>query len=342
MGSLRFAVVGFKHFHILEFVKGMRALPNAEFVGLAESDAALREKYTREFGVPGFESIERLVEATEPEVVGLAEINAHKADAIGRLTSLGCHVLADKPMVTSLEQLDAVESAAAKSGKQVGLMLLERYHGPTRAVRAALLAGRLGKLVNLTALAPHKLKPDGRPDWMFRPDQYGGVLNDLAIHNLDLCRWMWGTEPVAVTASEGCLRFERFPGFTDHAEAFVEFADTSTAMIRADWLTPEAFPSHGDGRHLYECTEGTVEVLAAPDIHTLGQGNVLLAPWNGPAETLESAAPKATLYEEFVGLCRGATEADLFAEDAFRSTRLTLYAREAARTRQRIDLRGKL
>lgn len=342
MSRIRFAVAGFKHFHILEFVKGMAALPGAEFVGLYDDDPALRDKYSREFGVPACDSLENMVETTEPEVVGVAAVNGRKADTICRLAALGCHVLADKPLVTTLAGLDRVEQAAARTGKKIGLMLLERYNAPTCAVRKALQEGRLGRLVNFTGLSPHKLRPANRPSWIFDPELYGGVLNDLAIHNIDVCRWLWQQEPVAVTAVEGCLRFSEYPGFTDHAEVFLEFADSATAMLRADWLTPEAFPGHGDGRQIFEGTDGTVEVRAAPDIHTLGAGEVIFDPWLQPRERITPLAPAATLYAEFVALCRGAPAAELLPDDGFRSTRVTLYAREAARSQQRLDLRGRL
>lgn len=342
MTAVRFAVAGLKHFHILTFVKGMQELPDSEFVGFYEDDPQLREQYRSEFGVPAFASIAELVETAHPEVVGVAEANGKKGAVICELAVRGCHVMVDKPLVTNFTDLDAIENAAVKTGKQIGLMLLERYNGPTRAVRELLLAGDLGSLVNFTGLSPHKLKPSGRPAWMFDAELYGGVLNDLCIHNIDLCRWLWREDPVAVTAAEGCLRFTEYPGFTDHAEVFLEFADSSTAMLRADWLTPEGFPAHGDGRQFFECTEGTIEILAAPDIHRLGEGTINYDAWNSQRTLLAPSPPRSTAYADFVALCRGAESAEIMPEDGFRSTRVTLYAREAARTGAKIDLRGKL
>ncbi len=342
MSVIRFAVAGLKHFHILTFVKGMLELPGARFVGFFDDDPQLREQYSKEFGVPAFETVGELVDSTEPEVVGVAEVNSRKGDLICDLAGRGCHVMVDKPLVTEFEDLDKVEAAAEKTGRKIGLMLLERYNGPTRAVRELLVSGEVGKLVNFTGLAPHKLKPAGRPDWMFQPELYGGVLNDLCIHNVDLCRWMWGADPVAVTAAEGCLRFTEYAGFTDHAEVFLEFADSSTGMLRADWLTPEAFPSHGDGRQFFECTDGTIEILSAPDIHRLGEGTINYDAWNAERKQLSPSPPAQSAYADFVALCRGAEVAEILPEDGFRSTRVTLYAREAARTGQKIDLRGKL
>lgn len=342
MAGIRFAVAGLKHFHILEFIKGMKQLPGSQFTGFFDDDPQLRDYYGKEFEVPAFDSIRALVESMSPEVVGVAEANGRKGPVICELLERGCHVLADKPLVTSFEHLDQVEAAADRASRQLGLMLLQRYHGPLRAVRSRLRSGELGKLVSLVSVAPHKLCPESRPKWMFEPDLYGGILNDLAIHDVDVLRWMWGEDPVAATASEGCLRFTEFSGFTDHAAIFFEFADSSTALLRVDWLTPETFPTHGDGRHFFECTEGTIEVQAAPDIHQTGKGRIIFDPWDGSRHELSPEPPANSLYAEFVALCRGATEAVVVGADAIRSTRLALYAREAARTGTKIDLRGKL
>ena len=342
MKQIRFGIAGLKHFHILEFAKGMKLLPGSEFVGFYEDDEALRNTYENEFGVNGYSDLESFVEATTPEIVGVAVENGKKSEVITHLASLGCHVLADKPLVTDLKQLDGIEKAASVHGRQIGLMLLERYHAPTYTVHKMIQEGDLGTLVSFIAIAPHKLKPEGRPAWMFDPSLYGGVLNDLAIHNIDLATWLWNDDPVSVTASEGCLRFKQFERFTDHAGVFLEFADTSTAMIRIDWMTPEMFPSHGDGRQFYEGTQGTVEVIAAPDIHALGKGTIHFDSWHDARKALTPIAPEVSLYEEFVNLCRGQKEAILLPADGFRSTRITLHARHAAETGQKVDLRGKL
>ncbi len=342
MKNIRFGIAGIKHFHILEFAKGMNQIPGSEFVGFYEDDEALRKTYEHEFGVKGYANLESFVDSANPEIVGVAVENAKKSEVITRLVGLGCHVLADKPLVTDLKQLDEIENSACVHDRQIGLMLLERYHAPTFTIHKMLQEGTLGALVSFIAIAPHKLKPDGRPTWMFDPGLYGGVLNDLAIHNIDIATWLWNDLPVSVTASEGCLRFKQFDGFTDHAGVFLEFADTSTAMIRVDWMTPEMFPSHGDGRQFYEATEGTIEVIAAPDIHTLGQGTIQFDSWKDTRKRLTPIAPEVTLYKEFVNLCRGQNEAILQPADGFRSTRITLYARHAAATGKKVDLRGKL
>ena len=96
MKNIRFGIAGIKHFHILEFAKGMNQLPGSEFVGFYEDDTVLRKTYEQEFGVKGFADLDSFVDATNPEVVGVAVENGKKSEVITRLVSMGCHVLADK------------------------------------------------------------------------------------------------------------------------------------------------------------------------------------------------------------------------------------------------------
>ena len=117
MSAIRFAVAGLKHFHILTFIGGMRELPGAEFVGFYDDDPQLRAQYSNEFGVPAFESLTAMVDSTTPEVVGVAVENAKKSAVICELAQRGCHVLVDKPLVTELSHLDAVEACHVKTVK---------------------------------------------------------------------------------------------------------------------------------------------------------------------------------------------------------------------------------
>ena len=67
MSKTRFAVAGWKHFHIREFVGGMRDLPEGEFVGIADDDPKLRQTLAEEYSVPTFATVEDLVESAQPE-----------------------------------------------------------------------------------------------------------------------------------------------------------------------------------------------------------------------------------------------------------------------------------
>ena len=84
MKKIRFGIAGLKHFHILEFAKGMKRLPDSEFVGFYEDDEALRNTYENEFGVTGYSDLETFVEATTPEIVGVAVENGKKSESASR------------------------------------------------------------------------------------------------------------------------------------------------------------------------------------------------------------------------------------------------------------------
>ena len=50
--------------------------------------------------------------------------------------------------------------------------------------RTVALAARRGEPVHFMGLGPHTLRIGGRPDWMFSRERYGGVLNDIASHQV--------------------------------------------------------------------------------------------------------------------------------------------------------------
>ena len=144
---------------------------------------------------------------------------------------------------------------------------------------------------------------------------------------------------VIAIGGNSLIKDEAHKSVPDQFNAVRETAMHIAGMIAQGW---NAVVTHGDGRQVFEGTAGTVGGRAAPDIHTLGEGEVFFDAWDRPREKITPLAPPATLYAEFVGLCRGASAAELLPDEGFRSTRVTLYAREAARTHQRLDLRGRL
>ena len=333
---MRFAAIGLDHRHIYDLTEHLLAA-GLECAGYWPETSApvVLEGFRKRFPhVPARDKAAMLADKSIA-MIALAAIPSDRcAMAIEAMTH-GKDVLCDKPGVTTLGQLAELEQACRDTGRLFSICFGERFLSPSSAVALEIVqGGGIGRLVQFLGIGPHRLNRATRPAWFFERKKFGGILNDLAIHSIDVARWLWGSEPIAVTASEGCLRFTEYPGFTDHAEVFLEFADSSTAMIRVDWLTPEPFPSHGDGRQFYECTNGTIEVLSAPDIHTLGRGDIRYDPWSCPRESIAPAPPPATLYEEFLALCHGASQAELLPGDGFRSTRLTLRAREAARRRR--------
>jgi len=331
------AAIGLQHGHINSFLSAMEKHPDVELVAVAEAEPALRERYAERHDVPGYASAQELLKKHQVDIVGSAPIHCDAAEMVCEALRAGAHVVLDKP-VHSLEHLEQVRRAQADSGKEFWLMLTVRYSAGARAMKQLFRSGRLGKFVNFLALRPHKLTLTSRPDWMFDSSKYDGIIVDLGVHDLDALRWVTGEEVTELVAYHSNIRFTERPDFTDNGEVLCKTQSGGTALIREDWLTPDASPMHGDCRFLLVGTEGYVEVRPGKDILGNEQAPVTLCTNTAPPEAVPLPEIKRGFYEDFLAACSGADDTTLTTEDSLRSSELALRAREAAESGQKLLL----
>ena len=333
----RAAAIGLQHGHITSFLAFAQKHPEVELVAVAEAEAAVRERYAGQYRVPGYASAAELLAKHQVDVVGSAPIHADAGGMVCEALRAGCHVVMDKP-VHSLPDHQAVCEAVSDSGKQFWLMLTVRYSAGARAMKELAHSGRLGKFVNFLALRPHKLTLPSRPAWMFDSSKYSGIIVDLGVHDLDALRWVTGEEVTEIVAYHSNVRFTERPDFTDNGEILCQTESGATALIREDWLTPDASPMHGDCRFLLVGTEGYVEVRPGKDILGNQQAPVTLCTNDSPPEAVPLPEIKRGFYDDFLAACAGETATELTTDDSLRASELALRAREAAESGNKLVL----
>ena len=117
---------------------------------------------------------------------------------------------------------------------------------------------------------PHTLAADQRPDWFWDPEQAGGILVDLASHQVDQFLALLD-DPAEVevrAAAAGNVATPEHPAFRD-VGSFTLAAAGAQGDHAVDFLTPAGLGSWGDVRLEIVGTEGTLEVRANLDV--LGQ-----------------------------------------------------------------------
>ena len=98
----------------------------------------------------------------------------------------GKHYFTDKTPFTTLEQIDAARKAVVRDRQTLFV-----YYGERLASESGMYAGELvkqgaiGRVIQLVGLGPHRLNAPARPDWFFKKEQYGGIIIDLACHQLE-------------------------------------------------------------------------------------------------------------------------------------------------------------
>lgn len=268
--NIRIAMAGLAHGHGTGFLGEAVKMNGVEAVGFwdCENRDAVRSAAER-FSAPIFDSLEALLNASGANVLLTAAVNADKADLIVQGIEAGFHIIADKPLVTTVKDLERISEALDRHPEvHLFLMLSERYNPVLVTAKALIDSGEIGEVVHVVAMRPHRLRPEGRPDWMFDSKRYGGILNDIGVHDIDIAVWL-ADSPVDKILSAGVSnsRYRQYEDFKDNGEALLRLKNGCTAYILESWLTPEKYPHHGEMKFIIHGTKG--QITADPQEKTV-------------------------------------------------------------------------
>jgi predicted dehydrogenase len=321
--TIRFGLAGVRHPHVGYLLEEIERRPeDVRLVALAEDDPALREEYGRRLGVTTYDDYRELLARERLNAVGVVSVPGLRGGVVADCLAAGVHVVADKPLCTTLADLELVEAAWRRSGRLLSLLLDKRFYPPTLAVREMLAAGELGDLALAWASGPHRLRRATRPAWMFRHATYGGILNDLCIHDLDLLLWLTGARAGRVQGLTGNRAHPDLPEFQDHGQVLLRTEGGLLATLEAHWFSPEAAPYHGDYRMVLTGTEGTAELRWA-------HGELHLATHRRPPR-LVPLPPAGSVAADFFDAVRAGREGVVRGAEVVTATRVALLAQTTA------------
>lgn len=316
-------IAGVAHSHVDYATSELRARPELSLRGVFDADREGAERIATPFGAPVVDSLDELLALGADIVVCAGVYNERAATVIAALES-GADVLCDKPLCIALDELDAIEAAMRRTGRQVALMLEKRTYPETLALRAALRSGELGRLVAFSSWAPHKLLRDVRAPWFLDPATYGGILADLLVHDVDIALQLTGATRGTV---RGWLGPQIDTGFRLQGGATVSFGDGDGPVLSAevDWLTPAGSEIHGDYRMRVVGTEGTAELF-------WGRGRCELTTAAEARHDVDLDAGRRPAEDALDALLTGGEIAAIATADAILATRIALLAEQSARS----------
>ena len=207
------------HFH----AKCYQRLETSEFVGAVGTRPGRGEAFGREYGVPGFDSMKDLVEATGVEAVSICTPHPNHGDYAVEAARLGLHIAVEKPLAASLADCDRIIAAAKEAGVMGTTICQRRFYAPAHRVYRAIRGGKIGKpiLGTVNMLGWRSMDYYSSDPWRGTwAGEGGGVLVNQAPHQLDLLLWYMG-EVEELYGMWGTLNH---PG--------LEVDDTAVAVIR--------------------------------------------------------------------------------------------------------------
>ena len=136
----------------------------------------------------------------------------------------GAHVLVEKPLAATLNDCDAMLAAAKENGTKLGVISQRRWYEPVRRMKAAIVAGKIGRPV-LGVFTMYSWRDPSyyqSDPWRGRWDtEGGGVLVNQSPHMIDLLQWLMDDEVAEISGYWANL---------NHPSVTVE--DSAVAILR--------------------------------------------------------------------------------------------------------------
>jgi UDP-N-acetylglucosamine 3-dehydrogenase len=215
VGVIGAGVMGSNHARVLA------GLPATTLVGVVDPLPAHRTRVAEMTGCRAFETVDDLIAAGIDAVTIAAPTHLHHEIALAAIAHK-IHVLVEKPIASSVEEGEAIVTAARRAGITLMVGHVERFNPAVAAIKQA-ISGEDILSIAITRVGP------------FPPRMSNvGVVIDLAVHDIDLIRWFTESEIVEVQPQLSSAVAER----EDIALLQFRTASGVLAHINTNWLTP--------------------------------------------------------------------------------------------------------
>jgi predicted dehydrogenase len=319
----------------LRALQSAPALASAvEVVGLVDLDPAVATALAAEFGL-GHAYIGRdlagVIEATQADMVFDVVVPSARFDVVSTALKLGCHVLSEKPLATSMEEAKALLALAAETGRVHAVVQNRRFISGVRRLRRAVEEGLIGDISGIHCdffIGPHF--------GGFREAMDNVLLLDMAIHTFDAARFVSGKSPLSVY----CVETNPSGSWYAHgasANAIFRLSGGAVFTYRGSWCA-EGRRTSWEGAWRLVGSKGMItwdgeegfEATVAGDEPGLLRGHQVLAVPAAPDE--DETHGHRSVLTDFIEAIKFGRRPETASEDNIKSLSMVFGAIESART----------
>ena len=151
---LRYVIIGVGGVIGPSHIKALKQLPEAQIVGVADIDAGRAQARAQEIGCPWYTDHQAMLADLKPDVAVITTPHPSHAPLTVDAFAHGAHVLVEKPMADHVGEADAMIRAADKAGKLLGVNFQHRFRPIIERAKALIDAGAVGPLVRTLCIEP--------------------------------------------------------------------------------------------------------------------------------------------------------------------------------------------
>ncbi len=233
-------------------VPGWEASEHAELAAACDIDERVLQEWGQAHGITKLTTDPAdLFRDPDIDIIDICTPNKYHAPLAIAALEAGKHVLCEKPLAPTPQEVQQIIAARDRSGKMLMTAQHFRFRGTARALKAEIETGTLGDIYHARSWMLRRAAIPTKPSFLLKRHSGGGPCIDIGVHILDLTLWFMGNpKPISVS---GVARNElaRHAGafsiwgmrsvpqemdVEDFAAAFIRFENGATLILEVSWM----------------------------------------------------------------------------------------------------------
>jgi len=217
--------------------------PDCEVVAIVSRTEEHAKAASEKFHIPkvyaGNNSWEKMIDEQELDIISICTPNYLHAPIVLKAIEKNCHILCEKPIAISREELARIESELASKNLIFFTSFSKRYNPIFRLIKSVIDEDILGKITSIRYFFSHygpykSWKALSEEKWFFDSKKAGGgVLLDLGVHCIDILRDLFGEyhKVNGINFNTSCINMED----EDNCNVLFRFKNGILGLISVSW-----------------------------------------------------------------------------------------------------------
>lgn len=201
-------------------------MPDVRLVGIADANEAMAESIAHRYSTNCYTDYRKMLDEQQPEAVTICVPTSSHVDVGMEVIKRGIHVLVEKPISCTVDEGKTLIDAAEKAGVKLMVGHIERFNPAITVLKEQLEGNKLGKVFKVEARREGPL-PQRINDV--------GVIIDLAVHDLDIIRYVTKKEITRVYAESVSGIHSKYE---DLMSGLLCLSDGTVGNLIINWITP--------------------------------------------------------------------------------------------------------
>jgi scyllo-inositol 2-dehydrogenase (NAD+) len=200
----------------------------ANLAGVSDAFSTSLDRAVKDFDVKGFASYKDLINDPQIKALVIATPTQTHYEILMEAIKSGKPIFCEKPITYTLDEAEKIVEAVQENNVFLQVGFMRRFDPGHTAAKKMIVGGECGKPIYIHDC---QRDPNGPPK-EYVP-QSGGLFVDMGIHDLDVARWLMGSEIAEIYAQGAVLKHEYLRELqdVDDGQMLLKFESGALGMI---------------------------------------------------------------------------------------------------------------